>query len=267
MRAWRRLRRNVIGAHVHISFMRHMRRSERGIECQPSRSDARVELGIMGKQRRLDHGSVRRTGLNAVKRNRGGKIRSRLIKDTGGHVSLAVPIEMAMGHGMPAIQDALDHGIRPSLSSDVDVTMSQDPFTLMRSTFTLQRLPILQRARNGAQILPPLLPCRGVLEFATIEGARCALLENKVGTLTPEKEADIVVLRADLLNVRPINNAPDAVVNLMNPSNVETVFIARKVMKWRGSLAGIDVSRVLRLEQEARDAVLRRAGFKVSLPG
>jgi 5-methylthioadenosine/S-adenosylhomocysteine deaminase len=91
--------------------------------------------------------------------------------------------------------------------------------------------------------------------------------KNTVGTLTPEKEADIVVLRADLLNVRPINNAPDAVVNLMNPSNVETVFIARTVMKWRGSLAGIDVSRVLRLEQEARDAVLRRAGFKVSLPG
>src|ERR1700719_4000229 len=57
----------------------------------------------------------------------------KLIRDTGGHVSLAVPIEMAMGHGLPPIQDALDHGIRPSLSSDVDVTMAQDPFTEMRS--------------------------------------------------------------------------------------------------------------------------------------
>jgi 5-methylthioadenosine/S-adenosylhomocysteine deaminase len=90
---------------------------------------------------------------------------------------------------------------------------------------------------------------------------------NKVGTLTPGKEADIVILRADLLNVWPTNNAPGAVVNLMNPSNVETVFIAGKVMKWRGSLVGIDVSRVLRLVQEARDAVLRRAGFKVNLLG
>ena len=51
----------------------------------------------------------------------------RLLKDTGGQVSLAVPIEMAMGHGMPPIQEALDHGVRPSLSSDVDVTMAQDP--------------------------------------------------------------------------------------------------------------------------------------------
>jgi 5-methylthioadenosine/S-adenosylhomocysteine deaminase len=61
----------------------------------------------------------------------------RRIKDTGGVVSLAVPIEMAMGHGMPAIQDALDAGVRPSLSSDVDVTMTQDPFTIMRAAFTL----------------------------------------------------------------------------------------------------------------------------------
>ena len=61
----------------------------------------------------------------------------KLIKDTGGQVSLAVPIEMAMGHGLPPIQDALDHGIRPSLSSDVDVTMAQDPFTIMRAAFTL----------------------------------------------------------------------------------------------------------------------------------
>ena len=84
-----------------------------------------------------------------------------------------------MGHGMPPIQEALDHGIRPSLSSDVDATMAQDLFTLMRSAFTLQRLLLLQRTRNGEQNLPPLLTCRDVLEFATIEGARCAELDEQ----------------------------------------------------------------------------------------
>jgi 5-methylthioadenosine/S-adenosylhomocysteine deaminase len=191
----------------------------------------------------------------------------RLIRDTGGHVSLAPPIEMAMGHGMPAIQDALDHGIRPSLSSDVDVTMAQDPFTIMRSAFTLQRLMVLQRTRNGELAPPRLITCRDVLEFATIEGARCALLDRKIGTLTPGKEADIVMLRADRLNVWPLNNAPGVVVNLMNPSNVETVFIAGKVKKWRGNLVGVDVARVLRLAEEARDGVLRRADFKMNLLG
>ena len=191
----------------------------------------------------------------------------RAIKDSGGQVSIAAPIEMAMGHGMPPIQEALDHGIRPSLSSDVDATMAQDPFTLMRSAFTLQRLLLLQRARKGEQNLPALLSCRDVLEFATIEGARCAGLESKVGTLTPGKEADIVLLTADRLNVWPLNNAPGAVVNVMNPSNVDTVFIGGKVRKWRGQLVGVDVPRVLRLVQEARDAVVRRSGFRMNLLG
>jgi 5-methylthioadenosine/S-adenosylhomocysteine deaminase len=191
----------------------------------------------------------------------------RLLKDTGARISIAAPIEMAMGHGLPPIQAALDHGIRPSLSSDVDATMAQDPFTIMRAAFTLQRLMLLQRARGGEQNLPPLLTCRDVLEFATIEGARCAGLESKVGTLTPGKEADIVMLTADRLNVWPLNNAPGAVVNVMNPSNVDTVFIAGKVKKWRGNLVDVDAARVLRVVREARDAVVRRSGFQMNLLG
>ena len=191
----------------------------------------------------------------------------RLIKDSGGRVSLSTAIEMTMGHGTPAVQDALDHGVRPSLSSDHGVTLAQDAFTAMRATLTLQRLMLLQRARNGEQNLRPLLTPRGVLEFATIEGARCANLDGKVGTLTPGKEADIVMLAADRIDTWPLNNAPGAVVNLMNPSHVDAVFIAGKVKKWRGNLVDIDRARVLRLLQEARDGVVRRAGFRWNVLG
>jgi cytosine/adenosine deaminase-related metal-dependent hydrolase len=172
-----------------------------------------------------------------------------------------------MGHGTPTIQDALDHGFRPSLSSDHGVAVAQDFFTIMRVTFTFQRMQLLQRARNGEQGLPPLLTCRDMLEFATIEGARCANLESRVGTLTPGKEADVLLLTADRLNVWPLSNAPGAVVNVMNPGHVDTVFIAGKVKKWRGSLVGVNMPRVLRLVQEARDGVMRRAGFQVSMFG
>jgi len=190
-----------------------------------------------------------------------------MIKDIGGRISMSPPLEMAMAHGMPAIQDALDRGVRPSLSSDHGTTVAQDFFGIMRTTFNLQRLRILQRARSGEQNLPPLLTCREVLEFATKEGARCANLDGKVGTLTPGKEADIVLLRADRLDVWPLNNAPSVVVNLMNPSHVDTVFIAGKVRKWRGNLVGVDLARIMRMAQEARDALMRRAGFQISLLG
>jgi cytosine/adenosine deaminase-related metal-dependent hydrolase len=189
----------------------------------------------------------------------------KLIKDSGLRVSLSPPIEMTMGHGTPATQEALDNGVRPSLSSDHAVTLTSDMFTNMRATFINQRYFVLQRGRNGEQNLPPLLTCRDLLEFATIEAARCAGVDSKCGTLTPGKDADIVMLRADRIDVWPLNNAPGAVVNLMTPGHVENVFIAGKAKKWRGNLVGVDLPRVLKTMQEARDGLMRRTGFQVNL--
>ncbi len=137
----------------------------------------------------------------------------------------------------------------------------------MRAAFNLQRLFVMQRARLSEKNLPPLLTPREVLEFATIEGARCAALDAKIGTLTPGKDADIVMLRYDRLDLWPLNNAHSAVVNLMNPGHVDAVLIAGKVRKWRGSLVGVDSARVMREAAAARDRVMRRAGFKVELIG
>lgn len=191
----------------------------------------------------------------------------RLMKDTGGHVSICAHIDMMMGHGTPTIQEALDHGFRPSLSTDHGVAIAQDFFTVMRSTLTFQRWQLLQRARTGEQSLPPLLTCRDMLEFATLEGARCANLESRIGSLTPGKDADILLLSTDRPNLWPLNNVPGLVVNMMNPGHVDTVIIAGKIKKWRGALVGIDLARVQRRAQEARDAVMRRAGFAVSMFG
>jgi cytosine/adenosine deaminase-related metal-dependent hydrolase len=170
-----------------------------------------------------------------------------LAAKTGVNVSIASPIEMEMGHGIPAIQQALDHGIRPSLSVDVETEMSGDFFTQMRSVFTLQRMLRLARERRGEKNLPALLTAREVVEFATIEGAKDTALDAKVGTLAPGKEADIIMLRTDEINVMPVNNAYGAVVLGMDTSNVDTVFIAGKMMKSQGKLIGIDMNRITRL--------------------
>jgi 5-methylthioadenosine/S-adenosylhomocysteine deaminase len=191
----------------------------------------------------------------------------RLIRDSGGQVSLCPQIEMAMGHGLPAIQQALDFGLRPSLSSDHSVEIAPDLFGIMRQVFTIQRLLVFARGRNGDTNLPPLVTCRELLEFATIAGARCANLDGRIGTLSPGKDADLLLLRADGLSLWPVNNAPGTVVNLMNPGHVDTVFIAGKPRKWRGSLVGVDRSRIMRLAEQSRDAVMRRAGFAVDFFG
>ena len=97
-----------------------------------------------------------------------------MIVDTGGTVSLATPVEMTMGHGMPPIQRFLDRGLKPSLSIDVETNVPSDMFNQMRSVLALQRS--LAAAQGKAPIT-----ARDVLEYATIEGARANGLDAKVG--------------------------------------------------------------------------------------
>jgi cytosine/adenosine deaminase-related metal-dependent hydrolase len=162
---------------------------------------------------------------------------------------------------VPAIQQALDHGIRPSLSVDVETEMPGDFFTQMRAVFTLQRMQRLARERAGEQKLPPLLTARDVVEFATIEGAKDNRLDRKVGALTPGRDADIIMLRTDQINVMPVNNAYGAVVLGMDTSNVDTVFIAGKMMKSQGKLIGIDMNRITRLLSQSRDYLVAKTGL------
>jgi 5-methylthioadenosine/S-adenosylhomocysteine deaminase len=191
----------------------------------------------------------------------------KMIADTGGKVSIAPAIEMQMRHGMPPLQTALDHGIQPSLSVDVECNMTADMFSIMRTTFTLQRALANERSLAGEQNLPPLVTCRQVIEMATIGGARVAHLDGKIGTLSPGKEADIIMLAADRINVFPLNNVPGTIVTLMDTSNVETVFVAGKIVKWQGNLVGVDLGRLRRLIEKSRDAVLARARYTPDLFG
>ena len=98
--------------------------------------------------------------------------------------------------------------------------------------------------------------------MATTQGARDCHLDQKIGTLTPGKEADIVMLRTDMINVMPLNNAVSAVVTLMDTSNVDTVFIAGKLMKRGGRLLNVDLAAIRRSVEASREAVLSRAGYR-----
>ncbi len=191
------------------------------------------------------------------------------VKDAGARVSLAVPIEMNMRHGTPPILKTLAMQIEPSLSVDVECTLTADMFTQMRTTMALQRMFMNARALNEDYALNfpnlPLLTTRDVLRFATLQGAKDLRLDAKVGSLTPGKEADIIILDAQAINVAPLNVVPGAVVSLMERSNVETVIVAGKVRKWKGRLLGVDLNNLRRQLENSRDYLFDAAGIEQDL--
>ena len=201
------------------------------------------------------------------------------VKDVGAQVSIAFPIEMNMRHGKPPILKMQSLGMEPSLSVDVECTMTADFFTQMRVCMNMQRMLVNQMVLEQGHFsppnqwptpdpsLPPLLTTRDVLRFATMNGAKALRLDNKVGSLTPGKEADIIILDATAINVAPLNQVPGAVVSLMDRTNVETVIVAGKVRKWKGKLQNVNVAKLRQDLEASRDYIFATAGIKQDLFG
>jgi len=188
----------------------------------------------------------------------------KMMADAGCTASCSPDIELQMGHGWPATGRLLRAGIRPSLSIDVCCSNGGHMFGTMRATIGTERGFDNEAARERGEpsVSEIELTCRDVLEFATIEGARACGLDGKIGTLTPGKRADVIVVRADSFGMTPLNNPIGAFVYNAHPGLVDTVFVDGKVVKRDGKLVGVDSRRVRRLAIESRDDILRRAGGK-----
>jgi 5-methylthioadenosine/S-adenosylhomocysteine deaminase len=206
------------------------------------------------------------------------------VRDVGAQVSIAFPIEMNMRHGIPPIHKMQSLGMEPSLSTDVETNLTADFFTQMRSAMIMQRMVVNQEILNSGDFTTftggvspgsawpppppgtlPLLNVRDVLRYATINGAKHLRLDSKTGSLTPGKEADIILLDATHLNVAPINHVPGAVVQMMERSNVETVIVAGKVRKWKGRLLDVDLPRLRQELEASRDRIYKAAGVAQNL--
>jgi cytosine/adenosine deaminase-related metal-dependent hydrolase len=180
-----------------------------------------------------------------------------MMADAGCTASISPDIELQMGHGWPATGRLLDAGVRPSLSIDVCCSNGGHLFGTIRATIGTQRG--FDQAEAGGALKELKLSCRDVLEFATIEGARAVGMDTKIGSLTPGKRADVILIRTDNFGMTPLNNPIGAVVYNAHPGLVDTVLVDGEVVKRDGTLVGVDVARVRRLAVESRDDILRRA--------
>ncbi|MBL5973672.1 MAG: amidohydrolase [Candidatus Leucobacter sulfamidivorax] len=191
----------------------------------------------------------------------------KLLADHGVNVSIPATSDAVIGiySSIPSIQQALDAGIRPSLSVDVEVCLTPDMFTQMRTVHAMQRASVFNRRYLGESDLPEALTVKDVLELATVSGARANGVLDRTGTLTPGKQADLILLGAEDFNSMPLNNAYGTIVSGADTKNVEAVFVAGEVKKFEGKLVGWDLASVRRRVHESRDRILADAGFELDV--
>lgn len=180
--------------------------------------------------------------------------------DTGAAVSLAPTSEAQIGleTAVPAIDEALAVGIRPGLSIDVEVALASDMFTQMRALHAIQRMRAVNAA-YGTTATPSRIGVHDVLDFATLHGAKSIGLGDVTGSITPGKQADLLLVNAEDLNNMPLNDPIGTLVLGSDPRNIHAVFIAGQVRKWAGTVLDVDVPALGQDVRASRDRILKAA--------
>ncbi|CAB3806471.1 Atrazine chlorohydrolase [Paraburkholderia caffeinitolerans] len=179
-----------------------------------------------------------------------------MMADAGVSASLGVHCELnAQGIGDLPLDRMLAVGIRPSLSGDTETKCCGDMFTQMRHAFAHYR-SWMGGGHSRTTGAPETITLRDVLEFATVAGARATGLDRRIGSLTPGKQADVIMIRRDDLNLTPVSDAIGAVVLAAHAGNVDTVFVAGRPVKRQGRMTCIDVDALRRRAQASQDHVL-----------
>jgi len=184
--------------------------------------------------------------------------------DSGANINVCPrsDAQYGLGEGVCALQHAWDHGIKPGFSVDNETSYSGDMFAEMRMALYVQRAIAQNRKFSGDQNPPKPLMVRDVLYCATAGGAHCAGLDDKIGSLTPGKEADLIMIRTDDVNLYPSNNAVGTVVQAADRSNVDTVIIGGRVRKYRGQVVGLDMTSLKGMIDESRDHLFTAIGYR-----
>ncbi|MCX4911329.1 amidohydrolase family protein [Streptomyces sp. NBC_00878] len=173
----------------------------------------------------------------------------RMLADAGSSVSISPDVELKMGFGWPMTGRVLAAGLRPTLSIDDVPSVGGDMFSTIRTAFAVQR------GLDGG------LRSRDLLEFATVDAARSCGLDARTGSITPGKDADIILLRADDLTVFPVTDPAATVVSAGHPGLVDTVLVAGRVVKRDGVLVGVDLPALRTRLLASRDRIAAAAGI------
>jgi cytosine/adenosine deaminase-related metal-dependent hydrolase len=164
-----------------------------------------------------------------------------------------------------AYQQAIDHGLTPALGIDLDTAFGSDLFGEMHALFGQQRSAMRYRRFRGEENVPAPISAEAVLQAATVNGARAAGLENEIGTLTPGKQADVIMVRADGVAVFPVTNAIGTIVQAVERSDIDTVMVGGEIRKRAGKLVGVDVASLHTEVNASRDYLLEASGYRPDL--
>lgn len=156
------------------------------------------------------------------------------IKSGGASVCFTPLSEMRVGYGLAPVVEM--HQARVPLSLGIDTLVlsgNANPFMVMQTTLNLAT------GSSGNELA---LTARDVLHWATQGGANAMGIGELVGSITPGKRADVVLIDARRLGLLPLTDPVATVVQSATPADVDTVIADGRIIKQAGRLVAINVA-------------------------
>ncbi|MGO4830995.1 amidohydrolase family protein, partial [Rhizobiaceae sp. 2RAB30] len=181
-----------------------------------------AEEGLLGEKCNIVHG------------NHLADDELKVLVDNGATITATVLVELHGNPLEPLIHRVIQLGGLPSIGIDTEVIVSGEMFREMQSALIFARHAGHQAREAGQKTTE--VSTRDGLKWATIAGAAAFGLDGRIGSLTPGKKADVVLVRANDLNLVPIHSPLYSVVEQAHGGNVDTVFIDGVLRKRDGKL-------------------------------
>ena len=116
---------------------------------------------------------------------------------------------------------------------------------------------------KGRTLDPTVMPAQVILEMATVNGARCLLWEDEIGSLEAGKKADLVIINPRTANMLPVHDLISNLVTAMKTENVESVMVDGRWLMREGKILTVDEEEVYREVKERAAAIRKRAGIRL----
>ena len=177
--------------------------------------------------------------------------------------SAAAESEMSQGHGHPLTGRLRKFGRAPSLGVDLESVLSGDMLTQARIALGIQRSldNVAYREQHGT--IPPTstITAREALAWVTVEGARMLQQLDRIGTLAPGKQADLVLVRASDLNMQPVHDPVSSIVFQASLANIDSVMVAGRWRKRAGRLLAGELATDLEKLRASGQKITRAMGL------
>ncbi|MGW0562710.1 amidohydrolase family protein [Streptomyces sp. NPDC003016] len=215
-------------------------------------SEVARDLGVMLNSHVLEHRGDRRDDPVRALRLAGAfgpdLLMNHAIHLTDDEIALAAEHDVRVAHcplsnmrlasGIIRLPALHARGVKAGLGHDGGTNDTSDMFNLMKAALGLQR------ALHQDPEVHPTIPA--VLRMATLGGAECVGMADRIGSLTPGKRADVIVLDPGTLNFAPRFDWVSQIVLNGQPPNVSHVFVDGRARKAHGELLGVDTDTVVK---------------------